>query len=47
MRLLASLLLPLLLITPSLYAGETPDAQATINAMSTCRKEPAALERLD
>ncbi|MFQ0835061.1 MULTISPECIES: type VI secretion system-associated protein VasI [Citrobacter] len=47
MRLSASLLLPLLLITPSLYAGETPDAQATINAMSTCRKEPAALERLD
>lgn len=47
MRLSVRWLLPLLLIIPPVYAGETPDAQAMITAMSTCRKEPAALERLD
>ncbi|EBB0697887.1 type VI secretion system-associated protein TagO [Salmonella enterica] len=37
-------LLPLLLITPPVFAG---DEQVTLEAMSACRKEPAALERLD
>ncbi|HCM9557993.1 TPA: type VI secretion system-associated protein TagO [Enterobacter cloacae subsp. cloacae] len=47
MKLSARWLLPLLSIIPPVYAGETADAQATVNAMSACRKEPAALERLD
>ncbi|EBS2230351.1 type VI secretion system-associated protein VasI [Salmonella enterica] len=37
-------LLPLLLITSPVFAG---DGQVTLEAMSACRKEPAALERLD
>ncbi|EBQ9207773.1 type VI secretion system-associated protein TagO [Salmonella enterica subsp. enterica serovar Anecho] len=37
-------LLPLLLITSPVFAG---DEQVTLEAMSACRKEPAALERLD
>lgn len=47
MRLSACWLLPLLLTAPLTYADEAPDAQATVNAMSACRNEPAALERLD
>lgn len=37
-------MLPLLLITSPVFAG---DGQVTLEAMSACRKEPAALERLD
>lgn len=40
------LLLLLLTVSP-VYASETADAQTTLNAMSACRKQPAALERLD
>lgn len=47
MRLSVRWLLPLLLIIPPVYAGEMSDAQAMVTAMSACRKEPAALERLD
>ncbi|EKI0251993.1 type VI secretion system-associated protein TagO [Enterobacter asburiae] len=47
MRLSVRWLLPLLLIIPPVYAGETSDAQAMVTAMLACRKEPAALERLD
>lgn len=44
MRLSACWLLPLLLVTSPLYAG---DEQVTLAAMNVCRKESAALERLD
>lgn len=47
MRLSVRWLPPLLLIISPVYAGEAPDAQATLDAMNVCRKEPAALERLD
>lgn len=40
-------LLPLLLLASPAYAGDAPDAQNTLSAMSACRLEPAALERLD
>ena len=43
--------LSMLLITPPVFAGDTlpvePDGLATLQAMSTCRREAAALERLD
>lgn len=44
MRLSARWLLPLLLMISPVYAG---DEQVTLDAMNVCRKEPAALERLD
>ncbi|HDR2754443.1 type VI secretion system-associated protein VasI [Enterobacter sp. RHBSTW-00175] len=44
MRLSACWLLPLLLVTSPLFAG---DEQVTLDAMNVCRKESAALERLD
>ncbi|HCR3978688.1 TPA: type VI secretion system-associated protein TagO [Citrobacter koseri] len=47
MRRFARLLLPLWLTVSPLYASEMADAQATVDAMNLCRKEPAALERLD
>lgn len=47
MKLSVRWLLPLLLIILPVYASETADAQTTLNAMSACRTEPAALERLD
>lgn len=47
MRLSIRWLLPLLLTVSPVYASETADAQTTLNAMSACRTEPAALERLD
>lgn len=47
MKLSVHWLLPLLLIIPPVYAGETSDAQGMFTAMLACRKEPAALERLD
>lgn len=40
-------LLPLLLLASPVYASEVPNAQSTLSAMSACRHEPAALERLD
>lgn len=40
-------LLCLLIIISPVYAGKTLDTQATLNAMNICRKELAALERLD
>lgn len=40
-------LLPLLLLTSPAHADDVPDAQSTLSAMSACRLEPAALERLD
>ncbi|SUX93007.1 type VI secretion-associated protein, VC_A0118 family [Citrobacter koseri] len=40
-------LLPLLLMTSSVYAGEVPDVKTTVEAMNVCRQEHAALERLD
>ncbi|HAF2404069.1 TPA: type VI secretion system-associated protein TagO [Salmonella enterica] len=39
-------LLPLLMAAP-VFAGDAPDTQATLSAMNACRKQPAALERLD
>lgn len=39
-------LLPLLMSTP-VFAGETSAPLVTLNAMDACRKQPAALERLD
>lgn len=47
MRLSLRWLLPLLLTVSPVYASETVDAQTTLNAISACRTEPAALERLD
>lgn len=47
MRPSACWLLPLLLMVSPVYASETADAQTTLNVMSACRKQPAALERLD
>ncbi|MGZ0749315.1 type VI secretion system-associated protein VasI [Kluyvera sichuanensis] len=44
---LICLLLPLWLTVSPVYAGEMADAQATVDAMHLCRKQPAALERLD
>ena len=44
MRLSARWLLPLLLMISPVYAG---DEQVTLDAMNVCRKELAALERLD
>ncbi|HCR9769340.1 TPA: hypothetical protein OPR09_003607 [Citrobacter koseri] len=40
-------LLPLLLMTSSVYAGEVPDVRTTVEAMNVCRQEHSALERLD
>ena len=40
-------LLTLWLMMPSVYASDTPDAQEKLNALHACRKQPAALERLD
>ena len=40
-------LLPFLLIILPVFAGEMENVQATTDAMQLCRKEPAALERLD
>lgn len=40
-------LLPLLLVTSSVYAGEVLDVRTTVEAMNVCRQERAALERLD
>ncbi|MDO2431730.1 type VI secretion system-associated protein VasI [Enterobacter bugandensis] len=37
----------MLLLVSSAYAGDAPDAHSTLSAMSTCRREPATLERLD
>lgn len=47
MRLSIHWLLPLLLTVSPVYASEMADAQTTLNEMSACRTEPAALERLD
>ncbi|EII0540109.1 type VI secretion system-associated protein TagO [Salmonella enterica] len=47
MRPSACWLLPLLLTVLPVYASEKADAQTTLNALSACRKQPAALERLD
>jgi type VI secretion system protein VasI len=40
-------LIPLLLAVPPVCADEATEAQATLNLILVCRKEPAALERLD
>lgn len=46
MSILLRWLPPLLLMVSPAFAGEVTDAQATVDAMTVCRKEPAALERL-
>lgn len=40
-------LLFMLLLASSAHASDVPDAQSTLSSMGACRREPAALERLD